>query len=722
MQVERVCSGKPELSLVAGLLFGSAALAQSQRHHRNRLQRRARSSPIADVVVTATSPKLQGEQTVVTDASGQYRIPQLPPGDVHPARSRGGLQALRSRGDIALRLDRTIRVNVELLPEPRSARRCHQGHAAHDRRGLHDHGRERGRGLHPQHRRGAARAPRAPRRAPSSPWRSWPRAPARTATACPSAAATSPENQYVVDGLSVNDPASARSARRCRVEFVQEVNVITGGYLPEYGRSTGGVRQRRHQVRLQRVPRLGVRQHDAGRLRAARPPRSARRAASSPARPRCGTWETSAPTGRPHPQGQALVLRGRGAVLHPLPASSAQPQRAAVCDDGPGERLRVLDAQRPSPAARGDAHRRHPGQPTSRTQRSVQYMGKLTYLFNPDHNLSVSVFGTPPSSGGDGQVLLQPRRSRRSAGPSRTGSSGRLRVHRPRRSNNAWTSALKQSSSFFDKKLLLDANAGLAPPGRLHPALGRQQGWAAAEGLAGLSRRDLARTRTPALHHRVRAAAGSRRVVRRPRTRTATQSRAARCTAYRWAARAPSATRSWTATRARRWARTCCEALGHHVFKAGFDAERTGATTQTARAPAAASLAGVRRRRLLAQRLNAVRLPDGPGQAGHPATAAAHLHVADGGRLRPGQLVRDGQGHGERGRALRRADHVRRGWQAGASCCPTSGRRAWASSTTRSPGPLQALRQLRPLLRERARWTWLDRSFPPSDRSAVRHR
>jgi hypothetical protein len=36
--------------------------------------------PLADVVVTVTSPALQGEQTVVTDTSGLYHVPDLPPG------------------------------------------------------------------------------------------------------------------------------------------------------------------------------------------------------------------------------------------------------------------------------------------------------------------------------------------------------------------------------------------------------------------------------------------------------------------------------------------------------------------------------------------------------------------------------------------------------------------------------------------------------------------
>ena len=39
-------------------------------------------APVADVVVTATSPSLQGEQVVVTDGTGLYRVPQLPPATI----------------------------------------------------------------------------------------------------------------------------------------------------------------------------------------------------------------------------------------------------------------------------------------------------------------------------------------------------------------------------------------------------------------------------------------------------------------------------------------------------------------------------------------------------------------------------------------------------------------------------------------------------------------
>jgi hypothetical protein len=52
---------------------------------------------------------------------------------------------------------------------------------------------------------------------------------------------TSPENQYIVDGLSVNDPGYGLLGTPLSAEFIKEVNVITGGYMPEYGRATGGV-------------------------------------------------------------------------------------------------------------------------------------------------------------------------------------------------------------------------------------------------------------------------------------------------------------------------------------------------------------------------------------------------------------------------------------------------------------------------------------------------
>jgi hypothetical protein len=54
-------------------------------------------------------------------------------------------------------------------------------------------------------------------------------------------ASSAPENNYIIDGLSVTDPRYGTSGANLTMNFVQEVQVLTGGYQAEYGRSTGGV-------------------------------------------------------------------------------------------------------------------------------------------------------------------------------------------------------------------------------------------------------------------------------------------------------------------------------------------------------------------------------------------------------------------------------------------------------------------------------------------------
>ena len=52
---------------------------------------------------------------------------------------------------------------------------------------------------------------------------------------------TSPENSYLIDGLSTRNPGFGLSGSRLSMEFVDSVTVNTGAYQPEYGRTTGGV-------------------------------------------------------------------------------------------------------------------------------------------------------------------------------------------------------------------------------------------------------------------------------------------------------------------------------------------------------------------------------------------------------------------------------------------------------------------------------------------------
>src|SRR5690242_11109706 len=67
-------------ALAACLLGHAAAWAQGSGVLSGTVRDAATQQPLADVVVSVSSPSLQGEQTVVSDASGHYRIPNLPPG------------------------------------------------------------------------------------------------------------------------------------------------------------------------------------------------------------------------------------------------------------------------------------------------------------------------------------------------------------------------------------------------------------------------------------------------------------------------------------------------------------------------------------------------------------------------------------------------------------------------------------------------------------------
>jgi hypothetical protein len=68
--------------------------------------------PFAGAVVTATSPHLQGEQTVVMDELGDYRLAQLPVG-VYTLRIDWAGTSI-SRSDISVRLHRTVRINARM--------------------------------------------------------------------------------------------------------------------------------------------------------------------------------------------------------------------------------------------------------------------------------------------------------------------------------------------------------------------------------------------------------------------------------------------------------------------------------------------------------------------------------------------------------------------------------------------------------------------------------
>jgi len=195
---------------------------------------------VQDAVVTVTSPALQGEQIVTTDKSGTYRIPSLAPGVYTLHLDKEGYRAYQ-RDQIQLRADATIRLDADLLPEGLKAEEVViVAHAPTVDVGSTAGGANINSDF-------SSRIPITNPGARGGAQRSF----ESVAEAAPGASAdlygtsingtTSPENSYVIDGLRSNSSKFGTNGSPLSIEFVKEVNVLSSGYMPEYGRSTGGI-------------------------------------------------------------------------------------------------------------------------------------------------------------------------------------------------------------------------------------------------------------------------------------------------------------------------------------------------------------------------------------------------------------------------------------------------------------------------------------------------
>jgi hypothetical protein len=464
------------ISLLLGSLLASAALAQGSAVLTGVVSDAATGKPVPDVVVTATSPALQGEKIVVTDASGTYRIPQLPPGTYMVRLEKEAFRPY-SRTDIQLRVDRTVRLNIQMQPEALKAEEV----VVVGRPPTIDVGSSTtGVNVGQDFIRNVAVIRPGAKRSGTRSFESLAEvAPGVNADdfGFSVAGTSSPENQFVIDGLSVNDPAFGTLGTALSVEFVQDVNVITGGYMPEYGRATGGV--------MNVVTKSGSNEFHGsvfgnwapGALEGSR--REIKSEGSS-IRTNSQTWNVGdfgAEIGGPIIKDKLWFFAGfnpsfsRYRVRRSLheftdvkcnPAVSAQVAANNLefgtndldpCVDGIDNVVDEADID-----ANGD--RATLVLPNSeRTifadQRSYQYIGKLTYLINSDHNISLSVYGAPTSSGGVGQVGIDPKN-----GALDNPGPGQLSALSNKYISDSSDVALKYAASFLDKKVLLDVTLG----------------------------------------------------------------------------------------------------------------------------------------------------------------------------------------------------------------------------------------------------------------------
>jgi hypothetical protein len=437
--------GRP---LLAALLLPSLALAQAATSVlTGNVVDTSSKAPVPDVVVTATSPNLQGEQVVVTDSTGLYRIPQLPPG-TYTLRFEKETYRPFTRAGIEVAADRTLRLNVEILPEALQGETITVTGSAPvvdvgsstvgttiNQDFIRNFALSRAGGVG-----GAVRSFDS------------------IATAAPQAAvdlygisisgSTSPENSYLIDGLGVNNPAYGVLGTPLTVEFLDEINVITGGYMPEYGRTTGGA--------ISGITKSGGNEFHGS------------------------VWGTFTPGAL---QGRAKTVTTAGAVV------TGKRDLYNIGDFGATlggyiikDKLWFFAGIQPSFTRYSYTRQfyiENPGQtdadgnqaysliPNSDQRRfadekSIQFIGKLTYLISSDHRLSLTVTGTPTTGGSDSAFSVRVPGVLAGRAPFAVGAYTlqTFNTNHFLTNDTAYDVNGELNSSFLDKRLLLDVRLG----------------------------------------------------------------------------------------------------------------------------------------------------------------------------------------------------------------------------------------------------------------------
>ncbi len=193
------------------------------------------NAPLPGVTVELTSPNLQGVRTAVTSADGRYRFPAVPPGPYKVTAELAGFGKVEKRATVTLDATQTVNLSLALsttaevtvtgeaplvdttsttqgtnysakiidkLPVGRN-----YADVVFTQPGVQaDFGETQGRSL-----------------------------------AISVYGSTSAENLFLIDGVNTTNVIKGFQGKDINTEFIQEVEVKTGGYQAEYGRNTGGV-------------------------------------------------------------------------------------------------------------------------------------------------------------------------------------------------------------------------------------------------------------------------------------------------------------------------------------------------------------------------------------------------------------------------------------------------------------------------------------------------
>src|SRR5437764_9737205 len=186
-------------------------------------------TPLPGVTVEVKSAALQGVRNEVTDAKGQFRFSLLPPGDYTLTTTLSGFNTVTQK-NIAVQLSRTVTLDVAMSPQVSEQITVTGAAPVVDvtSAATGTNVTSETMATLPIARNFTAVAQVAP-------------GTNSDATGTTFYGSTGAENQYIIDGLNTTQIRSGTEGKTLNFDFVQEVEVKTGGMPAEYGRMTGGV-------------------------------------------------------------------------------------------------------------------------------------------------------------------------------------------------------------------------------------------------------------------------------------------------------------------------------------------------------------------------------------------------------------------------------------------------------------------------------------------------
>jgi outer membrane receptor protein involved in Fe transport len=187
------------------------------------------------VTVEITSPNLQGTRVATTGNDGRYRFVSVPPGAYKVTASLSGMGTSAKTGNVTL--DSTLTVNMQMTVSAKEAITVTGEAPLVDTAATTTGTNYQAKVIDklPVQRNYASIAlsqPGVQTDSGETQGRS---------LALSVYGSTSSENLFLIDGVNTTNVIKGFQGKNINTEFIQEVEVKTGGYQAEYGRNTGGV-------------------------------------------------------------------------------------------------------------------------------------------------------------------------------------------------------------------------------------------------------------------------------------------------------------------------------------------------------------------------------------------------------------------------------------------------------------------------------------------------